>query len=201
MSKIIRSSWFLWVLVTSVGSAIGVTFAGRFEGLFDDYSLQLFFLVEIALGGLLISFGQWMILRTKRTGTWGWIPATAIGLPVGFFVGFWINEFLPGSLIANKWIQTYVMASVAGIFAGTLQWIALQRKLKNSLKWILVSTLSWGIGITITGFIFETYLSNIDLGYLFAPILGMFIGIIVGIISGAFAESALIRMEHKNSIP
>src|SRR5688572_5428728 len=201
MSKIIKSSWFLWALVTSIGSAIGFTFAGRFEGLFDDYYLRLFLLVEIAMGGLWISLGQWMILRMKLIATWGWIPATAIGLPVGFFVGSWINELLPGSIFANEWVETYVMASAAGIFAGIFQWLASQRKLKSSLKWILVSALSWGIGITTTGFIFDTYFSNIDFGYLFFPILGMFMGTIVGIISGTFVESALIQIEHKSMVP
>ena len=197
----IKSFWSLWALVTSIGSAIGFTLAGGFEGLFDDYSLRFFLLVQIAMGGLLISFGQGMILRTKLTATWGWIPATAIGLPAGFFVGSWINEFLPGSIFANEWMETYVMASIAGIFAGIFQWLALRRKLKNPLKWILASALSWGIGITTTGFIFVTYFSNIDFGYLFAPILGLFIGTIVGIISGAFAESALIQIEYKSIIP
>ena len=193
---VIRSPWFLWTLVTSIGSAVGFTIGGSLGGFFSDYYLPLFILVTFAICCLFMSFGQWMILRTKLTRAWGWMPATTFGLPLGFFIGFWVNEFLPRSLYVNEWIETWIMAGIAGVFTGLIQWLTLRRKLKDSLKWILMSALSWAVGINVTGFLFETYLSNLDFWYLNASISGLIIGALVGILSGVFVESTLMQTEH-----
>ena len=139
-----------------------------------------------------------MILRTKLLAkARGWVSATAIGLPLGFFIGFWVSRFLLGPLFFNEWIQLCFMASIAGMFTGILQWLALHRKLVNSLRWILTSTFSWGVGFTATDVLFDTYLSKVEFGSLFMPILGMSIGTLVGMISGAFVEPMLIQSEHQ----
>lgn len=198
MLKFIKSISFLWAFGSAVGLAIGLAISARLgTGSSRDYYLPLFIFIEIFLGSLLMGVGQWMILRTKLKRSWGWIPATTIGLSLGLFIGFFVSDLFLYNL--NGWVQLCIMSGISGIFTGILQWLALQRKWKGALKWTLVSTLSWSIGITATGFIFDSYLSRFEFGYLFAPILGLFIGTFVGIISGIFVESTLIQTNQRGA--
>src|SRR5688572_28646019 len=94
MNNFIKSPWLLWLLVSCIGSAIGFTLGNLATISGPDYYFPLYLLVEISLVGLLIGFGQWMILRTKLKRSWLWIPATTIGLPLGFFIGFFASDLL-----------------------------------------------------------------------------------------------------------
>ena len=190
MPKFIKTPWFLWLLVTSIGSVIGFTIGAKMSAL-----------VASPLAGLCIGFGQLVILGSTLKGVWRWASATAIGLPLGYSIGGSVIDLLFAPFSPYAWVQVALAASIAGLFIGLLQWLALGRKWKDALRWMLVSALSWGIGITATfSFIDDRYLLNIYLGYLSAPIGGLFLGVFVGIISGVFVESILMQTEHKDIV-
>jgi len=146
------------------------------------------------LSGLLIGIGQWAILRTKLQRTWLWIPATAIGIPLGLLIGTidfiaieWTVDF------PYLWTSYFFIAGVAGAITGVLQWLALYRKLEGSSRWTFISAVSWGIGVTATFYFFDTHGSSIDFEFGNQIGRGILIGILVGAISGAFVESMLVN--------
>jgi hypothetical protein len=176
--------WILWLLVSIFGVTVGLTIGINLMG--DDWTFRPFFvLFGLVIGGLLIGFGQWVLLRTRINQSWKWIPTYAIGLPLGIFIGF---------LARNNLI---IMCTAAGFFVGLFQWIALDRKKESPFRWIVVSVLSWGIGLPTALLIFEVYLWNTDFGFGNYPNLGILIGTIVGTINGAFVDSVLINSKYE----
>lgn len=175
--------WILWLFVSIVGVTVGLTIGINLMG--DDWTFRPLFVLEgLTISGLLIGLGQWVLLRTRIKQSWRWIPATAISLPLGIIVGFWVRNNL------------IIMSTAAGLFAGLFQWIALDRKVESPFRWIVVSVLSWGMGIPAALVIFEAYLWNTDVGFGNYPNLGILIGTIVGTINGAFVDSVLVNSKH-----
>ena len=164
MHKSFNSLWLSWALVTSVGSTIGFPLGNIIaEYCFPNTYLieqKIFYLLTlICISGLAVSVGQWAILRTRLEKSWMWIPATAISIPLGFLIGFWVKDSLilhslymvsPLIVPSVDWIFPFIMPSVAGMFIGLLQCFALHKKLKASFGWILISGLSWGIALNQT---------------------------------------------------
>ena len=158
--------WVLWGFVTLLGFTIG-------------------FLTGFAsLSGLLIGIGQWTVLRTKLPSTWLWILATAVGFPVGILLGT-IDLIALGWTIQFPYVWTthLFIASVTGAVIGLLQWLALYKKFDGAGRWVFVSAVSWGVGLTTALSVFGTNQSNFGFGIL--------LGMLVGAISGAFVESVL----------
>lgn len=177
--------WVLWLSVFIFSLTFGLTISIGLMG--DDWTFRSFFvLLGLVVSGLLIGLGQWALLQTRIKQSWRWIPTTAIGLPTGILIGF---------LAGNNLI---IMSTAAGFFAGLFQWIALEKKGESPFRWIVVSVLSWGIGIPTALLIFETYLWNTDYGFGNYPNLGILIGTIVGTINGAFVDSVLINSNHND---
>lgn len=119
-------------------------------------------LMAIFVPGLLISFGQWAILRTRFRKLWGWIIAIAICLPVGVYIVFLaFTYYVP---LFGNFLDTVHDYSISGCFAGLtvglFQWLSLQTKSTGMLTWLPVSILSWGIGIALPMFAFNSYMSN-----------------------------------------
>ena len=181
-----KSVWLLWSPVTAITCALGLTLGERLLIGIDGLLVRL--LVLLITSGLFIGFGQWMILRTRLVKAGGWILATAIGLTFCFSVGSWILDRLPGNILA---IEIWIV--IGSTLTGILQWYTLQKKLSGGLKWILVSAASWGIAINATYLIVDAYFSWLRLGNWGTPLLGGLIGAFVGIISGAFVETSLLR--------
>ena len=88
---------------------------------------------------------------------------------------------------------TLFMSITAGLFTSTFQWVAIRKKLNGSFRWIMVSTISWGTGMTVALYLFETYLRNADFLFGNYSKIGLLTGVIVGAISGCFVESMLIN--------
>jgi len=183
--------WITWVLISVVGLSIGLAIGLNLMG--ADWTYRPFFiLIGFAIGGLLTGVGQWLLLRRRVKATGKWILATLLGLPLGFFIGFWVSMF---------WLNSFTIATVAGTFTGALQWFSMHKTLKGSIKWVLVSALSWGLGVTGASFIFESYRDTIkfNFGYGNYASLGIMIGLIVGAISGIFVESTLVTSKNSSS--
>lgn len=107
---------------------------------------------------------------------------TTIGLPLGVLIGFF------GGHLA--------IAIMTGLFTSTFQWIALRKKLEGSFRWIIVSVISWGVGMSVALYLLENYLRNVDFLFGNYSKIGLITGAIVGGISGGFIESALINPEY-----
>ncbi len=163
----------------------------------DDSPLVVFAL--LILSGLFIGFGQWIILRTRVVKSGKWMLATTLGLPLGFFCGFMVVAFSPDFYVTD-WVATWVISIVAGSIMGALQWRALHSKLTGSLPWIVASALGWGIAINLSGFLFLTSLFDATLWYVSIPLLGLLIGAVVGIISGAFVETSVLQASPDRQI-
>jgi hypothetical protein len=192
MFRYIKSIWFSWAFITSISAALGFALGAYLMVVFhsDDSPLLVFALLVIS--GLFIGFGQWGLLRKKLIKTGRWILATTFGLPIGFFLGFMLLAFSPDFYVTD-WVATWVISITAGSFTGILQWRALHSKMTGSLPWVLVSALGWAIAINLSGFLFTNSLSGSDIWYLSAPALGILVGAVVGIISGAFVETSIIQ--------
>jgi len=171
------------------------TFSANDDGFFYNV---IHILPLILLVGLFMGFGQWIVINTKMKNTHSWILATLFGISFGSLVSFIIlasiGEML--SLLSRyyykiyDWIQIFGTITGAGVFTGICQWVSLKRKMADSLKWSLVTGLSFAIGS-----IFSTNLVNPQVDkYGF-----IIFSITIGLISGAFVEPLIIRPETQDS--
>jgi len=175
--------------------------------LWDEYDFY-FTLDAIFIAGLLIGFGQWAILNIRFKSAWAWIPSTAICLPVGSYVGFFglaanMSSFGNFLDVVNFYIILAGVAGFAGLIIGVFQWLSLRTKFNGAFRWILVSVLSWGIGVALTIFIIHTYLptniTSIYDGWLWWIIFGILMGVIVGAISGIFVKPFILNLSLPES--
>lgn len=195
-----KSFWLLWILATCISSAVGFALNPILSKFFDDYQFALWALTFLIMEGLIIGIGQWIILRTKLKKAWGWILATTVGLPSGIFLGGWATYRLFGAAFSNEreLLAGFLISTIAGTVLGALQWLTLSRKPNRSLRWILVSAVSWGFGITVLSVAADFMIDNgIDFEYLDTPLMAILISVFTGTISGAFVESTLIQTESR----
>ncbi len=197
--------WLAWAVMTSLGSAAGFAITWGLRALFPWDTYGLFGLVGlIFVSGALIGFGEWLILRGRFQSVWPWIPATAVMFPVGFFAGaLGVPFFVPAAWSLNVPRTGCALAVLAwfctpGIFLGVFQFLCLRRGLGGMWKWILVSMLSWALGMCVPWYVIVTYTSSDP--YASAALfvgLGLFIGIIAGTISGSFVSSVVFAGAHR----
>jgi hypothetical protein len=175
-----------WISVTTIGSALGLAVAFGLES--DRGYRPLFLFLGFVISGALSGFGQWLILRKKtRKTVWGWIPANTLGIPLGLFIGFWVNELLIPFLVNHYWFWStfLVMSITAGLFTGILQWLVLFRSFPSPI-WLLLSSVSL-IGISIfyphpdNPIYFFEPLNKILLGLIFGGLIGLLLGIVSGV--------------------
>jgi len=215
IKKHISSFFLLWftVVTISIGVAIllaslleefaynhnGMSYSASNDGFFE-YILSLLILI-----GLFMGLGQWIVISTKIKKAYSWILATLIGFFVGSFVSFFIFAFVGEMLpIPDKYysiielIQMIGTLMGAGMLTGACQWVSLKRKLAHSLKWSLVSGLSFVIGI-LPMFFVQGYTVNFPIVREISIIAS--VGL-VAIISGYFVEPLIIhpKIEHETVI-
>ena len=134
----------------------------------------------------MMGVGQWVLLHSRVKNMWRWIPATALGLPAGILFGFCGG--------------TFFMSITVGLLTSIIQWLAIRKNLDGSLRWILISTISWASGMTIALYLVQNYLGDIDFLTGNYSKIGLITGIIIGVISGGFVESAIIDLENLNDV-
>lgn len=194
----------LWIALVSVGYFIGSNLGGFLTRDFDDRDFALESFLLLALIGLFIGLGQWIAIQSRVKTTWIWIPVTAMGFPFGGFISLLLVSLIMDRELAYlstypevyRWVEMTVTLMATGMFAGALQWLALKRKLKQSIKWVLVSGLSLTVGYEVAYFNAQEYseyfsFNSIQFGLIFS--------LIFGLLTGVFAESLIIR--HKFRTP
>jgi hypothetical protein len=127
-----------WIIVTALSWMIGLSV------LISDYRPFYVLILGWVIGGLLSSVGQWALLhRRMKKNTWGWIPATTLGIPFGLFIAYRFQEFLYTVFVDNWtfWRAFFVISIVTGFCRGVLQWLVLFRTLPNPV-WLMFSSFS-----------------------------------------------------------
>jgi len=204
------SIFLLWFPIVSISIYIGVLLSQPLGELLYanngmSYSASNDGVLESTLSlllllGLFMGAGQWFVLNTKIKKAYFWIPATIIGLIFGSFISF-IIIILVGDVLLNLgrhhyevdvWIQGVTLLMTTGMIAGVFQWISLKRKLATSLKWSLVTGLSFTFSI-IFSFIVDPYPTG---NKFVSPTFSIFLGLITGI----FVEPLIFRSEIENTI-
>jgi hypothetical protein len=160
----------------------GMSYSVSNDGLFEEV-LSLLFLV-----GLFMGFGQWIVINTRIKQTYGWVPATLIGLGFGSVVSFFLFGLL--SSITDQYpaferILIIGATAGAGMFTGFCQWVSLKGETTDFLKWSLAMALSLVVGISFLFLVVFIPLAVVTLLSSSA----------VGLISGVFAEPLLIESE------
>jgi hypothetical protein len=208
MLKTYFAIFLSWCLFVSVGSLIGASLASF---LTTNFFLLLFLL------GLFIGLGQWTVINFRLKRVWSWIPATAIGFPLGLYISIFVvsisfiildfpetpsypeyseysySAYLAHSEVWNQWFELMV-AMGTGVFTGLLQWLALQREMEPPLKWLLISGLSLAIAYKIS-VIFYHANANTPAYSSFSIPPWLIFGLVFGLTTGAFVGPLLLRAE------
>jgi len=186
----------LWIFLTTIIPSVGLLLALPFLSPFfnDDSQFASSLFLVLFIFGLLIGSAQWIAINSRLKTSWLWIPATAIGYPVGSFAIFLFSAIAVGLLLrldqhyykVSEYAREILTVGGAGMFTGTLQWLSLNRSLRTSFKWSLLSGLS-----TLLGFGALIHISNI-------LILPQFVGLLIwgpvmGLVTGIFVEPLILR--------
>ncbi len=145
--------------------------------------------------GLSMGIGQWIVINTQIKKAYGWIFATLFGFSVGVVVSVMLFGTL--SLFGDQFykvigsVQILGAVAGAGMFTGFCQWISLRRKLADSLKWSLVMSLSYVMAVALA----------LLAGRLSREFGVVMFSIMIGLVSGVFAERLIIPCEHEDSQP
>ncbi len=187
----------LWMLVTTVGWAIG--FVMGFALAHIGEAVEPF--IGSVLGGILayVIFGaasgavvglvQWLVLRRQISRAGWWILASAAGLAVATGAGIvvaWLTGYsieLANFAVLGRWVA---VAALGGAVIGILQWFVLRRQVSRASWWVLASTLGWASCMAVAGA--GMIATQMGLGPLLRSLIGG------GVVLGAVTGGALIRL-------
>jgi hypothetical protein len=129
--------WVKWILATTLGWVAGWAIS------------------EFAVG-LVVGLAQWVALRKQIECSEWWVLASGIGWAAGR--GLVVAVFPPQS--------TILIGGTLGAALGLAQWLILRRHVVQAWWWIVVSALSWAVGLT---------------GFLGASLVGTVAGAVTGL--------------------
>ncbi len=184
-----RALWLRWVIASTLGLAVGQVLFALLDATIGDMGELgdgIAHYVGLPLAGAAFGFAQWRVLRRFVEGSaWG-IVAAAIGLLVGYVLGF----ALAGPPI--DFLLGYVFMGTA---AAVAQWLALRGRVAGSGWWIPASAGAFiaggiaAVGVAVAGL--GDALGSGEVAFL---ILVLVLGLIVGLISSAITGWVLLRV-------
>lgn len=193
LKKLVLTSWELqtdlgfiiqWILVTVVGFLVSLIWIEIGER--PDLGG-----LEGAIGGLMISFAQWWVLKHHISHSWRWIFIhvliwTIIGLtPIGL-----LGWIVPRTLHLTPRIVDGVIEGVKlGLCLSLGQWWVLRTEVFQAWRWIIASGLSWGIALPI-GWMFGGILRQ-GTSFFLGDVLGL---VLVWTIVAGMTGTALTRL-------
>ena len=132
-------SWLVWTagfLALPLAGFAGSAAVGRVDG-------PLAALAGGAIAGLIIGAGQ-ALTSSRRLQARKWIPATAIGMSAGLFLGTTAVSY------RTSLADLALMGAINGLVLGSAQALALPRR--THLRWIWAAAMPalWALGWTIT---------------------------------------------------
>jgi hypothetical protein len=188
-----RKLWLEWVLASTLGWAIAFSVAAP-TGSFAHW-ITRWTVVVIALSilmGAILGLGQWIVLRQHMARANYWVFASAIGFGIGLTLSTKVaigHDVVTGVLLGHL---------VLGSVLGLAQWITLQRRLRETIFWMLASVLGWSIGNGVADtLLVDTHTIDVRALFGFNPVPsaiaeGMAIGTVVGAIYGVITGTVLI---------
>jgi hypothetical protein len=198
-----RGTWGRWVLVTTVGLAIGEFANGLFsetmghggvlgpEGGVGDgiaHAGGLF------IGGVLLGILQWLVLRRVGVDRAGWVAfGNGVGLATGFFMGWVLGGGFPFDFLGG-----YLLLGLAG---GVSQWLILRRHVMRAALLVPASSVGFVLGGVVgiaavlpVGDAIDAVLGDV-LGFaVIVSVIGAVTGVVAGIITGA----VLVRLPRRS---
>lgn len=165
--KIGYSVWLQWVLVTIVGFLLSLYWVEVGER--ADIRA-----VEGAVGGVLIGLAQWLVLRQQFSQAWWWVLASSVswGLIGGSGLGAlgWVAPTVMH--IPIRVVYGIVNGALMGAFIGVGQWLVIRTQFKRAWRWILISTVSWALGLAL----------GWTIGGVLRRVTGLFLGEVIGLV-------------------
>jgi hypothetical protein len=128
--------WAAGFLVFPLAGLAGTAVAGRV----DD---PIAALLGGAVAGLVIGVGQSLVSR-RRLDPRRWIPATAVGMGVGLFLGAVLVGY--GTSLGSL----AVMGAVTGVVLGGAQAFALPKQARRRWVWAAAMCVLWALGWIVT---------------------------------------------------
>jgi hypothetical protein len=184
-----RALWLRWVIASTLGLAAGQVLFAVLDATIGDMGELgdgIAHYVGLPLAGAAFGFAQWRVLRRfVERSAWGMVAA-AIGLLVGYVLGF----ALAGPPI--DFLLGYVFMGTA---AAIPQWLALRRSVAPSGWWIPASAGAFiaggiaAVGVAVAGL--GDALGSGEVAFL---ILVIVLGLIVGLISSTITGWVLLRV-------
>ncbi|MBE9079541.1 hypothetical protein IQ241_19945 [Romeria aff. gracilis LEGE 07310] len=136
--------WLRWSGAT--GLAFGLTLLCIEVGEKTDISL-----LEAALGGLMVGFAQWQVLRLHLYRAYGWMVATVLAWVFLTLANIgavgWMAPSTPSPTL--RLIYGVLHGGYAGLVLGSGQWFVLRRQIPQAWRWIGASVLIWAIAIAL----------------------------------------------------
>jgi hypothetical protein len=132
-------SWLLWTagfLALPLAGFAGSAVIGRVDG-------PLAALAGGAIAGLIIGGGQ-TLTSSRRLQARKWIPATAIGMSAGLFLGAAAVSY------RTSLADLALMGAINGLVLGSVQALALPRRTHGRWIWAAAMPALWALGWTVT---------------------------------------------------
>jgi hypothetical protein len=182
-----RALWLRWVIASTLGLAVGQVLFAMLDATIGDMGELgdgIAHFVGLPLAGAAFGFAQWRVLRQfVERSEWG-IIAGAIGLLVGYVLGF---------LLAGPPIDFLFGYVFMGTAAAIGQWFALRTRVARSGWWIPASAGAFVVGaIVAVGAAVAGLGDALGSGEVSFVILVLVLGLIVGSISSAITGAALL---------
>lgn len=181
-----------WLFASVIAFAIEITMGGGFQQGIDINELA-----SGLVGGTALGFFQWLVIRrfAPEIADWKWIIVGTFSWAVGFSIGFPIGESIPG----HSYLAGSLGGSSGGISGGLLLglghwWFVLRHRIPNSSRWIVASTLGWGLGFTLCfTFLLGAALES-GVSYPVSIVIAAFAGTFPGILGGGITGIMLMRL-------
>ncbi|MEM8777316.1 MAG: hypothetical protein AAGF26_00300 [Cyanobacteria bacterium P01_G01_bin.49] len=158
--------WLQWAIVTLIGFLLSLVWLEIGEP--PDLGT-----LQGTVGGTIIGLFQALILSRWFPQAWLWILATLIpwGLMAGSQLGA-IGWVAPRTeLISVRLTTGMILGGITGLWVGLWQWLILRQQFSNSYIWILISGLSWSVGLSLGWLV----------GGLLRSVTHLFLGEVVGL--------------------
>ncbi|MEQ8462981.1 hypothetical protein [Coleofasciculus sp. E1-EBD-02] len=138
------SVWLQWLLVTLLGFVASLFWIEIGER--PDINM-----IEGIIGGTIIGFAQWLVLRRYLSSAWWWIIASLLGWGVMGLSSFGvIGWFAPRTMrLFPRLVYGVVDGATLGLILGMAQWWVLRQYVSKAWGWIFTNTLYWAISLAV----------------------------------------------------
>jgi hypothetical protein len=173
----------LWIIVTTLSSAVGFTLAevfARWAGPFYGYFLGGF------LFGITLGFGQWVSSRSWLPKIWILTKGTASAF------GFWAGSyfFLIGAYVFGVTGATLGFGISLGLTIGATEFLVFKNDRPYAVRWAMASFLGILLGCAVG--VALLYPFNLDFTSMTGfALIGASIGLLSGSMTSLFAKHSL----------